>query len=116
MRNTTPYSSNGGTVRQDLTSVGLGNVHHVHHVQVLDSDVWGSLSSPVATPHAVNELIYRELCVEFYSTLSHVIPSSKRKGPYVEFMLGGHHHVLTYDRFTQAMRLHPTHMTMTERQ
>ncbi|CAL1388842.1 unnamed protein product [Linum trigynum] len=72
--------------------VGLGDVHQV---QVPSSDVWGSHSSPVAKPLAIDEL-----CVEFYSTFSHVITSSKHNRPYVELVLGGQHHGLTYDGFS----------------
>ncbi|CAL1412133.1 unnamed protein product [Linum trigynum] len=62
------------------------------------------------------EEIYYELCVEFYSTFSHIVPASKKIRPRVEFMLGGQPRMLSYDDFAQAMGLDPTHMTMTERQ
>ncbi|CAL1378906.1 unnamed protein product [Linum trigynum] len=62
----------------------------------------------------MDERIFHELCVEFYSTFSHIVPSSKKSRPRVEFMLGGHPRVLTYDDFAQAMGLDTAHMTMTE--
>ncbi|CAL1389046.1 unnamed protein product [Linum trigynum] len=64
----------------------------------------------------MDEEIFHELCVEFYSTFSHIILASKKSQPRVEFMLGGQPRVLTYDGFAQAMGLDTAHMTMTERQ
>ncbi|CAL1400413.1 unnamed protein product [Linum trigynum] len=64
---------------------------------------------------SLDELIYHELCLEFYSTFSHVVPTSKKSRPYVEFMLGGQPWVLTYDAFAQAMGLNTTYMMMMER-
>ncbi|CAL1381824.1 unnamed protein product [Linum trigynum] len=54
--------------------------------------------------------------MDFYSTFSHIVPTSKKRRPRMEFMLGGQPQVLTYDAFTQAMRRDTAHMTMTERQ
>ncbi|CAL1381523.1 unnamed protein product [Linum trigynum] len=64
----------------------------------------------------MDEDIFHELCVEFYSTFSHIVPASKKSHPRVEFMLGGQPRVLTYDGFAQAIGLDTAHMTMTERQ
>ncbi|CAL1394414.1 unnamed protein product [Linum trigynum] len=64
----------------------------------------------------MDEEIFHELCVEFYSTFSHIISASKKSRPRLEFILGGQPRVLTYDGFSQAMGLDTAHMTMTERQ
>ncbi|CAL1401594.1 unnamed protein product [Linum trigynum] len=64
----------------------------------------------------MDEEIYHKLCVEFYSTFSHIVPANNKSQPRAEFMLGGKAQVLTYDAFAQATGLDPTHMTMTERQ
>ncbi|CAL1406028.1 unnamed protein product [Linum trigynum] len=64
----------------------------------------------------IDELYYRELCVEFYSTFIHEVPTSKRNQPYVEFMLGRHHNVMNYDSFDQATGLDNTVMTMLKRE
>ncbi|CAL1394182.1 unnamed protein product [Linum trigynum] len=64
---------------------------------------------------SMDEFIYHELCVEFYSTFTHVIPTSKKGRPYVDFMLGGQPRVLAYDAFAQAMGLDTMYRTMTER-
>ncbi|CAL1381819.1 unnamed protein product [Linum trigynum] len=50
------------------------------------------------------------------STFIYEIPNRRRNMPYVEFMMGGQHHVLTYEGFAQAMGLDTTTKTMTERQ
>ncbi|CAL1380731.1 unnamed protein product [Linum trigynum] len=62
----------------------------------------------------MDELIYHELCLEFYSTFDHVVPTGKRSQSYVEFMLAGQSQVLTYDAFAKVMGLDLTHMTMKE--
>ncbi|CAL1379099.1 unnamed protein product [Linum trigynum] len=62
----------------------------------------------------MDEEIFHELCVEFYSTFSHIVSAGKKSRPQVEFMLGGQPRVLTYDGFAQAMGLDTTHMTMME--
>ncbi|CAL1361373.1 unnamed protein product [Linum trigynum] len=81
-----PCLSSGGTVRLDLTRCWTWTCSPCSSAgqRCLDSSFiqWQHLLE-------VDELIYRELYVEFYSTISHVIPTSKRNRPYVEFMLGG---------------------------
>ncbi|CAL1379606.1 unnamed protein product [Linum trigynum] len=62
----------------------------------------------------MDEEIFHELCVEFYSTFSHIVPTSKKSRPQVEFILGSQLRVLTYDGFAQAMGLDTAHKTMTE--
>ncbi|CAL1407140.1 unnamed protein product [Linum trigynum] len=64
---------------------------------------------------SMDELSYYKLCVEFYSTFTHVVPTSKKSRPYVEFMLGGQPQVLTYDAFAQAMGFETTYMKTTKR-
>ncbi|CAL1371075.1 unnamed protein product [Linum trigynum] len=64
----------------------------------------------------MDEEIFHELCIEFYSTFSHIIPASKKSRFRVEFMQGGQPQVVTYDGFAQAMGLDTAHMTMMERQ
>ncbi|CAL1360186.1 unnamed protein product [Linum trigynum] len=64
----------------------------------------------------MHEEIYHELCVEFYSTFSHIVPASKKSRSRVEFMLGGQPLVLTYNAFAQAIGLNTDHITMMERQ
>ncbi|CAL1370607.1 unnamed protein product [Linum trigynum] len=64
----------------------------------------------------MDEEILHELCVEFYSTFSHIVPANKKSRPRVEFMLGGQPLVLTYDAFAQAMGLDKAQITMKERQ
>ncbi|CAL1356102.1 unnamed protein product [Linum trigynum] len=65
---------------------------------------------------SIDDLIYREVCVELYSTFIHEVPTNKRNRSYVDFMLEEHHHILTYDGFTQAMSLDTTLITMSERE